>query len=233
MTREEQLVFCNQCTNRKLDLKQGLVCSITGSKADFEGECPQFVKDEKVKEKPLDNEQALTMDDVSLRLSGDILESLRAEQNLVNGIIAGILVGLLGATVWCLVTVSTGFQIGYMAVAIGAGVGFGIRYFGKGIDQIFGIIGAAIALFSCLIGNFLCIVSYMADAEGYSFFETLLYFDYYYLPDVMIETFSPMDVVFYGIALYEGYKFSFRAITEQDIADFKNKAALKNKTNSI
>jgi hypothetical protein len=37
----------------------------------------------------------------------------------------------------------------------------------------------------------------------------------------MTETFSFMDIVFYGIAGYEGYKFSFRTFTEADIATLK------------
>lgn len=31
--------------------------------------------------------------------------------------------------------------------------------------------------------------------------------------------FQPLDLLFYGIALYEGYKFSFRRITRQELAD--------------
>jgi amino acid transporter len=48
MTRDEQLKFCKKCTNRKMDMKLGLLCSLTGEKADFEGECPNFHLDEQV-----------------------------------------------------------------------------------------------------------------------------------------------------------------------------------------
>jgi hypothetical protein len=34
----------------------------------------------------------------------------------------------------------------------------------------------------------------------------------------MAATFSPMDLLFYGIAIYEGYKFSFRQLTDEDMA---------------
>lgn len=30
-----------------------------------------------------------------------------------------------------------------------------------------------------------------------------------------------MDLLFYGIAIYEGYKFSFRQIIEQELATLK------------
>jgi hypothetical protein len=41
MTRNEQLQFCKKCTNRKMDF-QGLICSLTGEKANFEETCPDF-----------------------------------------------------------------------------------------------------------------------------------------------------------------------------------------------
>jgi len=47
MTREEQVFFCKQCENRKASA-QGLICSLTGEKATFENECPDFKKDETV-----------------------------------------------------------------------------------------------------------------------------------------------------------------------------------------
>jgi len=46
MTREEQLVFCKRCEHQKIDLKQGIICSITNKLADFEETCPSFVEDE-------------------------------------------------------------------------------------------------------------------------------------------------------------------------------------------
>ncbi len=32
----------------------------------------------------------------------------------------------------------------------------------------------------------------------------------------MVATFSPIDLLFYGIAVYEGYRLSFRELTERD-----------------
>jgi|GEM_PF-447940 len=58
MTREEQLVFCKKCSNKRLDLKQGLICGITNQKADFEEQCPNFEMDEKVK-KEIEDKKAL------------------------------------------------------------------------------------------------------------------------------------------------------------------------------
>jgi hypothetical protein len=48
MTREERLAFCKTCTNRKLDMEVGFICSLTGKMADFEKECPNYFEDEDI-----------------------------------------------------------------------------------------------------------------------------------------------------------------------------------------
>jgi hypothetical protein len=48
MEREKQLEFCKKCTNRKMDMQQGLICNLTGRKADFTGQCEDFKIDEKI-----------------------------------------------------------------------------------------------------------------------------------------------------------------------------------------
>ena len=45
MTREERLQFCKLCKNRKTDFQQGMLCSLTGKHADFEGNCKDFYPD--------------------------------------------------------------------------------------------------------------------------------------------------------------------------------------------
>lgn len=45
MTREEYLKICRICENRKQDYEHGMVCGLTGRKADFEDKCPSFVLD--------------------------------------------------------------------------------------------------------------------------------------------------------------------------------------------
>lgn len=217
MTREQQLQFCKKCENRKMDAQQGLLCGLTGQKADFERECPDFIRDETVQEVPRNIEDGFTPQELAQNLPKGVAEKLRLEQNLPLAIAAGLVVGSIGAAIWGAITVATGYQIGYMAVAIGAGVGFAVRTFGKGIDEVFGYAGAALALLSCLLGNFLSIIGFVAEVEGFTFMDTLLMFDYSFLPEVMISTFGIMDLLFYGIALYEGYKFSFRKITEVNI----------------
>ena len=55
------------------------------------------------------------------------------------------------------------------------------------------------------------------QAATYGFFDTLANVNPAAIPDLMAATFSPMDLLFYGIAVYEGFKLSFRRITHEEI----------------
>lgn len=220
MTREQHLKFCKTCTKRDLDMNIGLVCNLTGNIADFENECEAFELDAAVV-KNIDNTDIVEHNEVLGKLSEQNVEKFKSEQNYTAALITGLVVGLFGAILWGVVTVSTGYQIGYMAIAIGAVVGLSMRYLGKGIEQIFGITGGAIAIFSCLLGNFFSIIGFIANSEGLGYLETLTLFNYSQLVPIMSETFSPMDLLFYGITAYEGYKFSFRAFTEKDLYELE------------
>ena len=217
MTDQDRLLFCKKCTNRKMDLKQGILCGLSDRKPDFVGECSTYNLDENVKivEESTVNEDGK----IQLKLTDKELDKLRSEQNYQLALIVGIIVGLVGAGIWAAITVSTGYQIGYLALAIGAGVGFSMRMFGKGIDQIFGITGAIIALVSCILGNVFSIIAIFADYQGVSFFDMLAQFDYSQLLPIMQESFSPIDLLFYGIAAYEGYKFAFRTLTQEELEE--------------
>lgn len=209
MTREQHLQFCKLCTKRKFNPQVGIVCSLTGEIANFEEECKDYEEDQSAVETAAFREPVDHVDG-KLHMSENEIEKYKAEQNYTQGTIGAIAVGLLGAILWGAITVATNFQIGYMAVAIGAGVGITLRQLGKGIEPKFGLTGAVVAVLSCLLGNFLSIIGYIANYEDLGYIETLTLFDYSLTLDIMTEAFSFIDILFYGIAAYEGYKFSFR-----------------------
>lgn len=221
MTRQEHLKFCKTCVNRQMDLKVGLTCQLTGRIADFENECDSYKLDEQ-QVAELNDEVTFQRDEINTRLSEEKLNALKAEQNLPVAVFAGIFIGILAAIAWAFITVTTGYKVGIVAIGVGAAVGIGMRIFGKGIDPIFGICGAIIAVLSCFIGDLLSIVGLVAEAEELGFFETLSLFDYSQTFSIISEIASPMDFVFYAIAAAEGYKFSFRNFTEKELYDIEN-----------
>ena len=142
---------------------------------------------------------------------------LYARQNLPLAILAGAIASVVSAAAWAGITVLTHFQIGYLAVAIGFIVGFAVRLTGRGLTPVFGVVGAAFALVGCVLGNFLSQVGFYSVEEHVNFFEVLRVLDYSVVPQVMIETFHPMDVLFYGLALFAGYRYSFHQISDAEL----------------
>jgi len=144
-------------------------------------------------------------------------QQLHSEQNLALGTAAGVVASFAGAGIWAAVTFATGYQIGFMAVGVGFLVGYAIRFAGKGTTTIFGIIGASLALIGCALGNLLAITAQLANHSSIPFLDALHQLDPQLIQELMVAFFSPMDLVFYGIAIYEGFRLSFRQLTTEEL----------------
>jgi hypothetical protein len=144
-------------------------------------------------------------------------QRLESEQNLIFGVVAGSIACLLGAAVWAGVTVATGYQIGFMAIGVGFLVGFAIRVAGKGITSVFGVLGAILSLLGCALGNLLAVTSIVAQNDGASFLAAVAQLTPELMQRLMVASFSPMDLLFYGIALYEGYRLAFRQVSREEL----------------
>ena len=142
-------------------------------------------------------------------VEADILEKLKSEQNLPRGVLFAGGAALVGAAIWALITVLTEYQIGFMAVGVGLLVGFAMRKGGQGIEPIYGIIGATLALFGCMLGNILTYYWFGFDMGSLGLSEM-----------IALNFQGTMDYFFFGLAIYEGYKFSFRKVTEAEVAQY-------------
>ena len=201
-TTEEIEKYCRNCVSRDFVNGKGLVCSRTRDLPAFKEECESFQKDEE-----LEKMAPPKPDDFPITLTR---EEMLAEENLPKGVLYAVIACIVGAAAWGLISVSTGYQIGYMAIGIGFLVGFAMRQ-GKGIRPVFGIIGATLALLSCVLGEFVSIIGYSAKDYDMSYTDVLFGADYAEIFSLMTENLASMTILFYGFAVYEGYKFSFRA----------------------
>ncbi|MCP4371667.1 MAG: hypothetical protein GY797_26650 [Deltaproteobacteria bacterium] len=123
------------------------------------------------------------------------------------GCLGGVLAAGLGAGIWAIISVMTDYQIGWMAVGVGFLVGIMVQIFGRGDSPFFGFIGAPLSLVGCLLGNYL-VVGVLASGElGVPTTELILEFEL--MVELMKEFFSPIDILFYLIAIYEGFRFSY------------------------
>ncbi len=227
MTRKEHLEFCKKCTQRHHDSRQGIICKITGKIADFDPVCSNYNEDETVANEP---KVVYTENPGTLSLSAnlDTLNTLRQYQDFYYALIGGGLAAVIGGIIWSLITVATNYQIGYMAIGVGLLVGHSVGFFGAGIDKKFGVLGAVLSLLGCIIGNFLSQVGFIAQSESMGYFEVISYLTFPLIKNIMLESFNFMDVLFYGIALFEGYKFAFRKVTNH-MVDELNRGVIDGK----
>lgn len=137
-------------------------------------------------------------------------------QDLALGVVGGAVAAAIGAAVWATISYLTNYQIGWMAVGVGFMVGFAVRFLGKGVDAVFGIVGAALSLAGCLAGNLLTVCLVVARQEEYPLLDLLSRLNADLVVKLMSASFRPMDLLFYGLAIYEGYRFSFRPMTGEE-----------------
>ncbi|HKC15927.1 MAG TPA: hypothetical protein VKC11_04395 [Steroidobacteraceae bacterium] len=134
--------------------------------------------------------------------------------NLTLAVLAGLAAAIAGAVIWAVITVSTKYQIGFMAIGVGFLVGWTVRSAGKGGAMSFSLIGGALALFGCLLGNLLSACGFLAAEQGMPLMTIVV--RALSNPSLAVEllraTFNPMDLLFYAIAVYEGFTLARRPI---------------------
>jgi hypothetical protein len=125
--------------------------------------------------------------------------------------LAGLGAAIAGAALWAVVTVLTSYELGIMAIAVGFMVGRAIIFVAKSGNATLGIIGAVCALFGCVLGNLFSAVGFAAQAWNASYFDVLTHLNIDLATRLMTVSFGAMDLIFYAIGIYEGYRFSSRA----------------------
>jgi len=182
----------------------------------------QYKLDQMIEERSTALEtQSMDLELDNLGLS-NYIQGIKDEQNLALALLGGIFAALISALLWGLISAAANFQIGWMAIGVGFLVGITVRYLGKGMDPIFGIIGAVFAFLGCLIGNVIAILIIISREFAtpiwdvvYLFMDTPLQ-----IFEILIETSSIIDLLFYAFAIYFGYKSSIRKISKAEINQF-------------
>jgi hypothetical protein len=106
-----------------------------------------------------------------------------------------------------------------MAVGVGYVVGFVVGVAGKGVDTYFGIMGAALALAGCLLGNLGAACIQISQELEVPLMRVVSSLNTELLGAILTHWFGPIDLLFYGIALWVGYKGSFRKIGSEEIEE--------------
>jgi hypothetical protein len=135
-------------------------------------------------------------------------------QRLLLGTLGSIAGALIGAIAWGAITAATHFQIGYMAIGVGFLAGYGMRTLGGGRDRADGVIAGIVAFLGCVLGNLLTVIIDFAphdDAHRGIVELTLMVL---MAPktawSLLTLNFSVMDLVFYALAIYAGYRTALK-----------------------
>ncbi|NNG27711.1 MAG: hypothetical protein HKM87_09305 [Ignavibacteriaceae bacterium] len=226
MATLEQMQLCNKCRNVELHPEQETICRLTNKAPDFVGECKNFELDETVEEElkkeELEREEQEKSEEIMLELNEDDTNKLRYHQNFNFAIIGGLVAAIISAILWAIISVTTEYQIGYMAIGVGFLVGLAVKFFGAGIEMKFGLLGAGLALTGCLLGNLFSLIGFEAQYSSLGYFEILALLEIGIIVDALIAAFQPIDLLFYGLAIYTGYKVAFRKVTSETISKLKS-----------
>jgi hypothetical protein len=131
---------------------------------------------------------------------------------LLAGTLAAIAGAIVGAIAWAAITAATSFQIGYMALGVGFLAGFGMRTVGGGRERADGIVAGTVAFLGCVLGNLLTAGVVIAQHEHYPIEVVLLAFARRpaFAAEMLRAGFNIMDVLFYAIAVYAGYRTALK-----------------------
>jgi len=146
-------------------------------------------------------------------------DKIEQQPSLLFAILGGSASCLVGAVIWAIITVATETQVGIIALGLGFLTGFAVLYFGQGATLSFRIIGSLLSFSSCLLGNLFAQIGFVALENQDSIFRTIAIVDYAFLFKWIFQNTDPMDILFYAIAAYEGYKFSVKKSDENKGTD--------------
>ena len=157
------------------------------------------------------------MDESMIPENTPAITELDFDSNLTLGLVGGVLAMLVSAVLWGVITYFTEYQISWMAIGVGFLVGFAIQKLGKGKTLIYGISGAVLSLLGCLLGNFLFYNSILAREWGVPFFSVLfaISFDPAAIVELFTLAFDVMDLLFYGIAAYIGFRTAMGTVSRK------------------
>jgi hypothetical protein len=129
--------------------------------------------------------------------------------NAGTGLAAAFGATIVGALIWSLLTITTDYKIGFAAIGIGLLVGKAVEHLGGG-DARLPIPAALIALLGCAMGDLFTDIHFLAQAADLS--DGTVASRVLGSPNLTWELykagFEAMDLVFYAIAAYEGFRFA-------------------------
>jgi hypothetical protein len=139
----------------------------------------------------------------------DAFEQAQPPQNFGLAIVAGLAAAMVGAVLWALFVYLTNYQLGLVAIAVGALVGYAVRTAGHGIEPRFGFLGGVCAALGWALGTILCDLAFVAKEVDRPILTVIANLGVGQTMSLAFQNAGAMDILFLAIAVWEGYKLSF------------------------
>ena len=148
----------------------------------------------------------------------ELMARMHAQQSLPLGLVAGLVAGALAAVVWALLVKFTGYEIAWVAIGVGFLVGIAVRRFGRGIDARFNLLGALLALLAVIAGKVLALGMIVAAERGIGPTQVFEQLTLERVLRLLQETFHLLDILIYALAIWAGWQYASRRITQEELA---------------
>ena len=139
-------------------------------------------------------------------------QKILSEQSLTNAIVVGVMASVFAAIAWASIVIGTGFQVSWIAVGIGFIVGKSVWLAGRGVREVFGIIGSGCAGFSIVLGQYLVVVYIVSEMKDLSIMTVIFSLNPIEIIGKIIGSWSIFDMLFVVCALGAGFICSYKSV---------------------
>lgn len=136
--------------------------------------------------------------------------AIASDENFALAVVAGLGAAAVGAIAWAVFVYVTQMELGLVAIALGALVGYAIQKAGHSSDKKFGILGGACAALGWALGMLLCDLAVLAQQTGQPFLDVVARLGLGASVSLAVQSTQAMDLLFLAIAVWEGYKLATR-----------------------
>ena len=141
---------------------------------------------------------------------------LLSEQNYQAALISGLIATILGAGIYAVTAVAAGYLVSYLAIALGAFVGFTIQFLGRGIESRYAVLASILAVVGCVLGNFFVRLILSGRVYGESASDIASQITFQSLVDFTVSSFRPLSILFWLLAVAAASYFAKRRLSRED-----------------
>lgn len=143
-------------------------------------------------------------------------EFLIAQQNFGAAVVAGAVAMFVAAMAYGITVAVWPFSYGFAAAGVGIVVGLATGFLGRGISAKFGMLAAGYTVLGCVVGNLFAKAMDLAIQKSVSPLEVLRGQSLSTLADWSVSGLSPIDLVFWCVAVAGAVFFATRSLSRQD-----------------